>query len=196
MKKNLLLALCLFVSAGLFAQISIEKGYAGAGLGFTKLTGDIAEGGSGGITAFVDGAVYLMPKVAVGVEGNFNLHGYQDADDNLKFRSANLYLAKGEYYFLDKNFSPFVGLGLGLSTIVRDEVVGFDQATGEEFTILEEKTKFNFAASPRLGFVAGGFHMEYIYNFAGKTPATEFDEGGQTYNFWTISLGYRYIFEL
>lgn len=189
-KKNLLLAMCLFLSAGLFAQISIEKGYAGAGLGFTKLTGDIGEGGSGGLTYFVDGAVYLMPKLAVGVEGNFNLHGYKDVNDDLKFRSAGLYLGKAEYYFMDNNFSPFVGLGLGLANIQRPEVT---DGTGS--VILEEKNKFNFAVSPRLGFVAGGFHMEFIYNLAGKEPSIE---GLETfnYNFWTISLGYRYIFEL
>jgi len=193
-KRNLLLATCLFLSLGLFAQIEIEKVYAGAGLGFTKLTGDIGEGGSGGLTYFVDGAVYLMPKLAVGVEGNFNLHGYKDANDDLKFRSAGLYLAKAEYYFMDNNFSPFAGLGLGVANIQRPEVTQID-ANGNETVILEEKNKFNLGVSPRVGFVAGGFHMEFIYNLAGKEPSIE---GFETfnYNFWTLSLGYRYIFEL
>ncbi|MFT7452712.1 MAG: hypothetical protein ACI9VN_003447, partial [Patescibacteria group bacterium] len=41
---------------------------------------------------------------------------------------------------------------------------------------------------PRVGFVAGGFLMEFIYNFAGKEPSVEGLETF-TYNFWTLSLG-------
>jgi len=193
-KNNLLLVMCLFLSTGLFSQVSIEEGYFGGGIGFTKLTGEIGEGGSGGLTVFLDGAVFLAPKIAVGVEGNYNLHGYKDVDDKLKFRSTTLYLAKGEYYFMDGNFEPFAGLGLGLSSIVRDEVTAID-ADGNEYVIAEEKKKFNFALSPRIGFVASGFHMEFIYNIAGENPEVG-GVGGQTYNFWTLSLGYRYTIEL
>jgi len=99
-----------------------------------------------------------------------------------------LYLAKAEYYFMDNNFSPFAGLGLGLSNIVRPEVLIND------VVVLEEKKKVNFALSPRVGFVAGGFHMEFIYNIAGKTPKIE-NEPGRRYNFWSLSLGYRYVLE-
>ena len=133
-------------------------------------------------------------KLAVGIEGNYNLHGYKDINDDLKLRDATLYLAKAEYYFMEKNFSPFAGLGLGLSNIVRPEVTGTD-INGNTVVLLEEKRKINFAASPRIGFVAGGFHMEFIYNLAGKTPDIGSVEG-QTYNFWTVSLGYRYIFDM
>jgi len=160
------------------------------------LTGDISEGGSGGFTYFIDGAVYLTPKFAVGVEGNFNLHGAKDANDDLKFRAASLYLAKAEYYFMDGSFSPFGGLGLGLSRIERPEATFYDE-NGNEIGGIEGKKKFNFAVSPRVGFVAGGFHMEFIYNLAGKEPNVDV-EGIEdfSYNFWTISLGYRYSFEL
>ncbi len=191
-KKVLLLAMTLFVSASLCAQISIEKYYVGGGLGFTKLTGDIAEGGSGGLTYFLDGAAFLTPQLAVGLEGNFNLHGFKDEDDDLNFYGAGLYLAKAEYYFMDNNFSPFGGLGLGVSKISTPEV------SSGGTVILPEEKRFNLAISPRVGFVAGGFHMEFIYNLAGKTPKVENvigNAGEDTYNFWTISLGYRYMFD-
>ncbi|MFT4665885.1 MAG: hypothetical protein ACI9XB_002842 [Gammaproteobacteria bacterium] len=182
------------MSAGLFAQICIEKIYLGGGAGFTKLTGDIGEDGSGGLTYFVDGAVYLTPQLAVGGEGNFNLHGYKNGFYELKIRNANLFLAKAEYYFIDNSFSPFAGLGLGLSNIVRPEVLIVDSA-GNESVLVGKDNRINLAVSPRVGFVAGGFLMEFIYNFAGKEPSVEGLETF-TYNFWTLSLGYRYIFEL
>ena len=137
-----------------------------------------------------------MPQLAVGVEGNFNLHGYEDANEDIKFRGASLYLAKAEYYFMDNSFSPFAGLGLGLASIERPEVTATD-GSGNSVVVLEEEKQINFAISPRVGFVAGGFHMEFIYNLAGKEPEIEgLDEDPFKYNFWTISLGYRYNFEL
>lgn len=181
MKKILLLSLSLFLSAGLFAQISIEKAYFGGGIGFSKVTGELVENGAGGggISFILDGGVFIQPKIAVGLEGNWSLHGFEDVNEDVNFNAAGLYLAKGEYYFLDRGFSPFVGLGLGVATVE---------------SVFSEGNKVNLAISPRAGFVAGGFHMEFIYNLAGKTPNFGNIEG-KRYNFWTLSLGYRYIFE-
>ena len=99
---------------------------------------------------------------------------------------------------MDKKFSPYAGLGLGLSVIETPEFSGVDEF-GNEVVLIPSEKKGNFALSPRAGIAIGGFKAEFAYHIAGKTPDSDIINevvSGQKFNFYTIALKYRYTFEM
>lgn len=180
--------------AGVSAQHKIGLG---GGLGFARLTGDLGENGGFGFTYGLEGKYFLSPKLAVGAEYNSNVLVYKEESNFIDIGAYGntQFLAKGEYFLMTKKFRPYVGLGVGLSQIETPEItITTDSGTS---TIPSEK-KSNFGIVPRLGFMIGGFGVEFDYNLSGKTPKSEYQNvnaANKSFTYYNIKLKYVYDFE-
>lgn len=186
----------ILVVAGVSAQHKVGLG---AGLGFARLTGDLGENGGFGFTYGLEGKYFLSPKLAVGAEYNSNILVYKEESNLIDIGAYgnSQYLAKGEYFLMNKKFRPYVGLGLGFSQIETPEITITGDDGVSSVAVPAEK-KGNFGVVPRLGFMIGGLGVEFDYNFSGKTPKSEYQNVGsanKSFTYYNIKLKYVYDFE-
>lgn len=194
---NKLMALVALVFLCSFGNVQAQTASGGAGLGFAKLTGELGENGSFGFNYFLEGNYYVMDQLAVGIELNFSILGYGNEESfiGISAYGASEYLVKGTYFFTDGTVRPYGGLGLGLAKISTPEFTVTD-GTGTSQT-LEGDSKINFAISPRVGVMFGGFGLDFTYNLAGKTPTSEnfnVATNDQAFNYYAITGKYIYTF--
>ena len=136
------------------------------GLGYA-----ISEDGEGVILSF-EPKYAVIPQLALGfrieaaamVQGvyNYTSEGVFLKDDNASAKLNGSYLLTGDYYFTNKKFRPFGGLGLGIYSLYGAEING---AT-EELGAVEGKNNFGFML--RAGFDVSHFRLSIEYNIAGK----------------------------
>ena len=137
------------------------------GLGFA-----IPEDGGGVILSF-EPKYAVIPQLALGfrieaaamVQGIYNLtsEGYVK-DDNASAKLNGSYLLTGDYYFTNKKFRPFGGLGLGIYNLYGAEING----VSEELDLGAVEGKNNFGFMLRAGFDISHFRLSIEYNIAGK----------------------------
>jgi opacity protein-like surface antigen len=190
---NLVIA-ATFMSCPLFAQHKIGLG---AGLGFSRLSGDLGKNGSFGLMYGLEGKYFLTEKFAVGAVYNSSIMAYSEETNFIGIGAYNnlQVLGLAEYFFLTKGFRPYVGLGLGFSQVETPEIT---ISSGSTSTTIPSEKKGNFGIAPRLGFMIKNFGIEMAYNMSGRTPKSELQNvasSDKSFNFLTVNLKYVYPFE-
>ncbi|MEO0897589.1 MAG: hypothetical protein AAFY71_14385 [Bacteroidota bacterium] len=163
--------------------------------GYANLQGELGENGSAGLAGSADVRYFIMDKLAVGGEISHAIIGF--GDDNsfigISAYGATGYNAKGEFYFLNKGFSPYVGLAAGVARVTTPEF------TSDAGVLVPEEGKTNFGFSPRIGLKMGNVQLEAAYNVMGRTPTSEFQNvssSNKPFNYLSITIGYSRAFEL
>ena len=182
--KKFLLVLALFACTyATQAQIRI-----GGDFGFATATGDFGADGSLGIGFAGHAAWAFTPKISAGIEVDRSAIVTVSSGDGVDIDATGLsgYLAKGYYHFLDKKFSPYFGLGMGLYN-VEFPTVTITDGNGNT-TVIEGENKVNFGFAPELGLQMGWFTLGAKYSLAGKLP------GGSDINanYLRFYLGFRF----
>ena len=170
----------------------------GGGLGAGRLTGDLGSGGSFGLSANVESSYFIKPKLSIGIMlgANALFYGNDSSLVGISTYGDRLFLAKADYFFMDKVFRPYVTLAAGVGIISTPEIT-ITTSTGTS-TIPSEK-KANLCISPRAGFMINNFGFEFGYHFSGKTPKTEYQNvatSNKPFTFFNIMIKYVYAFEI
>ena len=110
MKKVILIVGAFVLATAMNAQIQVGANFL---IGFPS--GDWADGANTGFGGGVEGLYFFNDDLAAGLEINFlsfglETSGIAGADGSITQLPITV---KGEYYFMDDAFRPFVGLGLG-----------------------------------------------------------------------------------
>lgn len=107
--------------------------------------------------------------------------------------ASSSFLGTFDYYFNSGNssFAPFLGAGIGYSTLANLEVdiaqVPGLEPIGDEDTVDEVEVDGKFGGLIRAGFEAGKFRLAATYNLIGKSDL----DGAETKNSYIgISLGF------
>ncbi len=169
MKKIILMPLA--VISFLLTQAQ-EKKESGIRI-FKKFKTDVSFGyaaqqGSGKTSGTKGGALFAIePKYAVMDELSIglrleaavavNIDATGNSSSSAKGNAS--YLLTGDYYFSNKKFRPFGGIGAGLFTTLSVDDKTINSTTVE----IPQSTKFGFMA--RTGFEYGHFRMGLEYNF-------------------------------
>ncbi len=194
MKKLIFPILLMLVGFTMNAQKFSAAGFlgynvpAGGGLGEGANQIDV----DGGLTYGIDAMYYLNeddPKLGVGI---FYLASIlAGVGDDVEAYGLTSFGVKGIYHMKTEGFSPFGGLGLGLSsletpTITFTDVDGNTQTSGGQ-------TSKGLAIVPQIGIAFGSFQIavDYIVPTINSIEDFELDGGvGST----IISLGWRQKF--
>ena len=166
MKKiSTVLVLVLFTAVAVHAQ-EFKKFRVGTGLGYAMPGGS---GAGGGILWALEPGYRVNDQILaqLRIEGALIVRGTVD-ETSASFDIAGIssYTVNGQYYLMDGNFRPYVGLGIGMFSIAAASVSGSSSGGGVSETA---GTKFGFY--PRLGFDAGHFTLNLDYNFVPNTEA-------------------------
>jgi outer membrane protein W len=149
-------------------------------------------------TAFgggIEGNYFVTEDIAVGLEVGYLAFGEKD-DFGLTFTAIPITI-KGEYYFLDDEFRPFVGLGIGYNLVTgKVTIPALPPLIPEETTT---ETTFNgLAISPRVGAIYQvsdliGIVLNINYNLMfGQKADGEGDVIDNATNWVGIGLGVRF----
>ena len=163
-----LVGLCISATAQDFKPLRLDGGL-GLGIPFTK-------GFDAGVLFYLEPKYEIVPRqIAVGVRWEGSLFAGKNAEgSSFSAKTSFGYMATGDYYFGNKSFRPFAGLGLG----------AFKVNAGEASTDNTGKVNFgtNFATMLRTGFDLSHFRLTASYNHA-------FAKGG-AFNFFGITAGF------
>ena len=190
------LGLFAFSSNAQAVSINGQLGYAGA-------QGDMFKVGDEKMTSF--GLAYeadvlyhleaLENKLGLGL-GYYGSAIFGDESDDegmdIGIYGLNVYGVKGLYRLrdADKTFTPYGSLLLGLSQFSTPDVT-----YGTE--TVEGKSAFSLGVKPEIGIMLGGFTISAGYLIPMKyTIESDTGDFEGTAGSYTISLGYRYVFDL
>lgn len=192
--KSILFLTFLFVAAFSATSTAQNEFAGGAGLGGTKLTGDLGKGGSFGFNYYLEGKYFVTEHLAAGLEYNSAAVGYVDENSStgMSYYGNKSFFAKGEYFLTTGKVRPYVGAAIGLSHLRTPE---FIYTSGGKKHVIPSETKMNVGISPRLGLMLGRFGMEFNYTFSGKTPNTtvlNVSSSNKAFNFYAITFKYIY----
>ena len=134
-------------------------------LGFAKPSG---EGAKGGILISLEPKYSINDNIAVGLRMESALMARTAIEgESADIKACGSYLATGDYYFSNKTFRPFAGLGLGFYKVY-GQTVSVNSLTDDDFSIGYKATS-KFGSMIRAGFEAGHFRMGLEYNLIGKS---------------------------
>ncbi len=165
-------------------------------LGYSKATGDSFLDINGdkmvGFGLAYDADVMLHfdkfdNKLSTGLTYNSSLLFGSSSDPNtldIGIFGLSLYGVKGEYKFLDKKFSPYASLSLGLAQLQTPDVT-----SGDGSILVEGETASNFGIKPEVGIYLGGFRITVAYFAPMKYEITDETAGNIQFN-----LGFRHHF--
>ncbi len=187
MKKTILFVGALIVATSMSAQINVGVNFL---LGFPS--GEWADGVNTGFGGGVEGNYFVNEDISVGLEVGFNSFGTDV--DGASFSITPISI-KGEYYFLDDEFRPFVGFGFGYY-LVSGKSPGFPPLIPEV-----NATMNGFGISPRIGgsyqvsdLIAIVLNINYNILF-GQTFGGDLDGAGDVddpTNFIGVGIGARF----
>ncbi len=190
---SLVIVLCATFT--LSAQFDFDKVYGGASIGYANPTGDFEEFAKGGFTYTIVAGYKLTDRLAVGIEYGSAITASIDttlASGVLGLETYGLanYFLRGSYKILDGGFAPYVGVGVGLSTVEEPDVTSGT-------TTIEGQSRAGFGADLELGVNLNGFNLSYSYVIGGKTPedpvfSTRSGDTGVSYH--RFQVGYIYNF--
>ena len=100
----------------------------------------VGEYGDGGLSANYLHEKFINERFSIGAGIGYSYH------KNYKFSAIPIYLST-HYFFLDKRFSPFVNLRVGLFALFNAKNVG----TNEKYSISKEKQGLSLFMSPSVG---------------------------------------------
>lgn len=163
MRKFLFLG-ALFIALSI-SQLSAQQNSIsfGGDFGWANAIGEFANAGSGGINISGHIKYGLTDKLQVGAEYNGSfLVAVDDGSSNsigVSLWGVGSYSAKAWYTFFDKKVSPYVGLGLGVSTVGEPDI-----------NDVEGASRVGFDASGELGLKLGYFYLAYRIHGGARTP--------------------------
>ncbi len=202
--KNLLYTLIFVLSAlaTTHAQFDSKNIYGGGHVGLGITSGELSTFVQAGFTYSLEFGYNINDKLSVGLEfGQIVATG--TSQDTIReglfegspitrigfYTTAN-FLAKTHYRFSTGKIQPFVGLGLGVST-VREPAV-------EDPTVNEDLvSRTGLAVCPEVGISVSGLVISYSFSHYGRTPREtiyNFRSFDLPLNFHEITVGYVYNF--
>ena len=143
MKPAKAIILFLAVTAPLHiarAQASFDAGEGCLNVVEVSYAQGIGEYGDGGISANYLHEKFINERFSIGAGIGYNHH------EKYKFSAIPVFLST-HYFFLDKQFSPFVNLRVGGIALFNAKNVG----TNEKYSISEEMEGFSLFMSPSVG---------------------------------------------
>ncbi len=169
-----------FIFAFTILTASFTKSYSQE---FRKLRGSIAFGASDGFIACLEPGYRISDKILAGIR--------IEGKAFFATKETGSYGINGQYYISNKNFRPFVGLGLSLyhTGIVGDGFYGYSSRN--------EETVMGFY--PRTGFDLGHFSLTIDWNVVANAKATidpPISQGGSSYtgyingNYLSVKVGF------
>lgn len=163
MKKLFLSAVfaCTFFTLA-FSQFEMENLYGGVTFGWAQPVGKFTEIANGGLNYNIEAGYRIMDKLGVGIEYSASAT-LGIGDNGLNIYGETSYLAKANYRFLDRRFSPYAGLGLGLGQVSEPDLTINDVTT-------EGATAFGFSTVIEAGLDIYGVILAYRFNYSGNTP--------------------------
>lgn len=137
-------------------------------------------GAKGGVAFSLEPRYSIMDKLAVGfrIEAAITARGWVAPDGSsvsANVAASGSYLATGDYYYSNRFFRPFSGLGTGVYSIASASVNANSQ-NGD--IAVGGATKFG--GMIRSGFDLGHFRFAVEYNLIGKSSQTSSDGNGNT----------------
>lgn len=168
MKKVIVTMIVLAFGIGIIQNAQAQV-YLGAQAGAKVPMGDWADYYDVGIGGMLEGN-YMLQDLAIGVNVGYYVFSAGDymedgveLDDGPNFSIIPIE-AKGDYYFSDVSFMPYVGLGLGMYISQYEDYTYDHPLLGE--TTIEGESDSNFGVNPHVGFIYGnlvGFGAEVGY---------------------------------
>ena len=143
MKPAKAIILFLAVTAPLHiarAQTSFDAGEGCLNVVEVSYAQGIGEYGDGGISANYLHEKFINERFSIGAGIGYNHH------EKYKFSAIPVFLST-HYFFLDKQFSPFVNLCVGGFALFNAKNVG----TNEKYSLSKEKQGFSLFMSPSVG---------------------------------------------
>ena len=143
MKPAKAIILFLAVTAPLHiarAQASFDAGEGCLNVVEVSYAQGIGEYGDGGISANYLHEKFINERFSIGAGIGYNHH------EKYKFSAIPVFLST-HYFFLDKQFSPFVNLCVGGFALFNTKNVG----TNEKYSLSKEKQGFSLFMSPSVG---------------------------------------------
>ncbi len=136
-------------------KVDVSLGYA------SPQTSTISGGTKAGVLFAVEPKYAVMDELSVGLrmEGAVMANISKDGE-NGNAKANYSYLATGDYYFSNKRFRPFGGIGAGIFTFA-----SLDASSAGSIDNIPISSKFGFMA--RTGFEYGHLRLGVEYNFVG-----------------------------
>ena len=122
------------------AQTSFDSGEGCLNVIDNSYTQGIGEYGDGGLSANYLHEKFNNERFSIGAGIGYNHH------EKYKFLAIPIYLST-HYFFLDRKFSPFVNLRVGLFALFNAKNVGCN----EKYSLSKEKQGFSLFMSPSVG---------------------------------------------
>ncbi|HXB06014.1 MAG TPA: hypothetical protein VNW04_02830 [Puia sp.] len=145
------------------------------------MSGYAIQGGSGakgGVALSLEPRYSLMDKISVGlrIEAAITARGWVSPDGSsvsANVAASGSYLATGDYYYTNRFFRPFSGIGTGVYSLASASV---DASSQNGSVAISGGTKFG--GMIRSGFDLGHFRFAAEYNLIGKSTQTVTDGSG------------------
>ena len=149
------------------------------------------EGAKGGVLFAIEPKYAVMDQLAIGlrIEAALTARGFASPDGesaHADVKASSSYLVTGDYYFSNKYFRPFAGVGAGIFSLAAASADFGDGSGSTELLASSSK----FGGLIRAGFELGHFRLGVEYNLIGSTtiPLTD-----GTNNFGTIKSKNSYL---
>ena len=139
-KRFLLLFAMLSIATFGMAQTSFDSGEGCLNVIDNSYTQGIGEYGDGGLSANYLHEKFINERFSIGAGIGYSHH------KNYKFSAIPIYLST-HYFFLDRKFSPFVNLRVGVFALFNAKNVG----SNEKYSLSKEKQGFSLFMSPSVG---------------------------------------------
>jgi outer membrane protein W len=158
------------------AQIQI-----GASGGINKILGDAGEFYKMGFGGGLDARYFINPKLAVGLNFSYLMHGWDVEGADASFNLMPISLT-GSYFFSEEGFKPYAGLGLGMymnsvsgggESESGDSKIGFAPMAGFQYMFndnlgLDVNLKYHYIMTEEEATTAFGANVGLVYNIGGK----------------------------
>jgi outer membrane protein W len=163
----LLLFACLAFSATNAQDQEFKKFRVGLGGGYAVPGG---KGAKGGILLYLEPGYRITDQILVAARFEFAamLRGYEQ-DVNTGSASASFSGSNslfGQYFLMNENFRPFVGLGVGMFNVSTISVTADNSGSADVYEGIDE-TKIGVI--PRIGFDFRHFTLSLDFNLVGSS---------------------------
>jgi len=163
MKKIITLAAAIIIMQSVSAQKErvFKKFKTDVSLGYAIAQGSGSQTGTkGGVLFAIEPKYAVLDALSVGLRMEAAVTANIDVNGEKGSAKANAsYLLTGDYYFTDKKFRPFGGVGAGMFTTASVD----ESTTATTSAEIPTASKFGFMA--RAGFELGHLRMGAEYNF-------------------------------
>ncbi len=181
------LALSFLISSTIGYAQDYRKFKVGLGLGYASAGG---YGSSGGAIVTLEPAYRIQDNISVGLrlETAVITRGYSQnfTTASIDVAAIGSYTVNGQYYFSNRAFRPFVGVGLGIYSLAE---VKADASSGGGTTttqVAAAESKLGFY--PRIGFDYHHFSISADYNIIPPTQDV-FGNGEFKNSYFGIRIG-------